>query len=355
MDQEASPAHRVRWGLIALVTVIGILVTAAPFALVLRAGPGFGDWRALTSATLTNVGTTLLLVAGIWFLERTFTSRIVTAVQETTRQVVAEETGDIVANQRDLSLRLDELQARLENRAADGVREQDAVIQRLADGISFESVRAALEEVDAMGGLWFHQVTIPAGTGGPNQPRFVFRVSAAATGQPLHRLQPGDYDIRPIVEIEWEAPEDRPGSRPMMVPWESGVAADEILDKLRREMIVAGFAQEARRLDARVFANLHAALREAIAGRREDPGAWLQSPLDEWVSDDWAVTRDGLEHRGPHGMGTEEFPRDWDGRSNEEARTWEQPDPPEGIDEEFWNFLIRRARRRHRPGPPLHI
>ncbi len=333
-----------RWGLILLVTIVGLATAAAPFALAWRVDDRFGDWQPLASGTLTNVGTTLLLVAAIWFLERKFTAHIRSAVQETTREVVTKETRGLVASQQDLSFRLDELQARLGERVVQEKREQDEVIERLSDDISFERVRAALALADSLGALWFHEVTIPAGDGRPEQPRFTFRMSSTSTG----RRFDDDEGRRPVIEIEYGSGSSV-GSQ-VIVFWDSLKSPVDVLGEMRQSMIAAGFAEQVKQLDAVLFANLHDALREAVASRRADPGSWLKGALDEWINDEWAVTQYGLEHRGRHGMTSDEFPVDWDGRTNQAARMWQQPAPPDGIDPTMWDFVIRRARHRHRPG-----
>lgn len=351
-SKKQQPEHRVRWGLISLVTVIGLAVTATPFVLSWRGARGFGNWRALSSGTLTNVGTSLLLVAAIWFLERRFTARITVAVQETTRAAVAEETTELVASQRDLSLRLDDLQSRLDDRVAQTSQQQDEVIRRLADGISYESVRDALAQADALGALWFHEVTIPAGDGEPQMPRFVFRWGNTPSGPWLEELL-SDEDDSPRLTVTHD--EKTIDGKRVRVVWGLSNTADEVLSELRQGMMSAGFAEQSKQVDATIFSNLHAAIREAVAGRRADSGAWLKGALDEWITEDWAVTHYGLEHRGPYGMRSGEFPVHWDGRSNEAARTWKQPPTPDAIDDQPWDFMIRRARRRHREGVPLRV
>lgn len=351
-SENQRSEHRVRWGLIGLVTVTGLAVTAAPFALSWRTDSGFGDWRSLSSGTLTNVGTSLLLVAMIWLLERKFTARITSAVQETARTAVAAETSELVSSQRDLSIRLDELQARLDDRVSQATQEQDEVIRRLTDGISHGSVRGALAQADALGALWFHEVTIPAGDGEPHMPRFVFRWGTTPAGPWFEELLSDDAET-PRLTIAHEAGSG--GEKHVRVVWGPTNTADEVLSELRQGMIAAGLAEQSKQVNATLFSNLHVAIHEAVAGRRADSGAWLNGALDEWITDEWAVTSYGLEHRGPHGMRASEFPVHWDGRSNQAARTWKQPPAPDGVDSALWDFLIRRARRRHREGAPVRV
>lgn len=343
-EQAHGSPEKVRWKWVAAVTGLGIIVTAVPFVLS-RISTAFGTWQATLAGTLTNAGTTILLVALVWLSERGFTKRITTAVQETTRTTIAEETSELAASQRDLSLRLDELQSRLDARIESASDEQDAVIARLADGISHESVREALEQADALGALWFHEVTIPSGDGSPAMPRFVFRWGTAPTGPWLDEMF-SDADEGPRLTITHE--ERAASDKHVRVVWPATNSADEVLSELRQGMVAAGFAEQSKLVDASLFTNLHSALREAVVGRRADSGAWLQGALDEWITNDWAVTQYGLEHRGPLGMKSEQFPIKWDGRSNLAAVRWKQPPPPEGVDTDLWDFLIRRARRHHR-------
>lgn len=346
-EPERAPEAtvRVRWGLIAGITVLGLAVTATPFALVWWQGDTFGDWRSLLSSTLTNVGTAILLVAVFWFLERRFTEHIRDEVRETTRTAVTEETRELAATQRSLSQRLDEIQERLNERVAQERDEQDEVLHRLNDGISFETVLSALTLAQELGAIWQEELTVPVGDGGPGRPRFEFRLSASAPA-PSHRVR--NDGLRTLVEVEYE--QERSGTHPVVVHWGSETSPDEVLARLRRDMTALGSAEQAVRVDASLFANLQRALEEAVAGRRRDPGSWLKGALSEWVNADWAVTSHGLEHRGTHGMRSTEFPVHWNGRSNAESRLWKPPAAPDGVDEELWDLLIARARRRHRPG-----
>lgn len=349
MSSSTPSESGVRWGLVATVTVVGILVTGAPYVLAGFLDERFGEWRVLLSGTLTSVGTILLLVAAVWLLERKFAARITSAVQETTRATVAEETSDLVASQREMSVRLDDLQARLDERTAAATRAQDQVIQRLQEGVSFESVREALAQADGLGALWFHSVTVPCGDGDPALPRFEIRWGTVEkSAYPFSVDQLANDDDGPSLTITH--PADLPNGERVRVDWSASNTADEVLAELAAGMIAAGDAEHAKAIDASIFENLHAALHEAVIGRRKDAGAWLQGSLDEWVSSEWAITSWGLEHRGPHSMPSSAFPLDWNGRSNVEAVQWKKPPAPEGIDSNLWNFLIQRARRHHRQG-----
>lgn len=344
--QDSEPKVRVRWGLIAVVTVVGLIVTGAPFILVWWKGEDFGDWRSLLASTLTNVGTAILLVAVFWFLERWFTARIKSEVRETARATAVEETRELATTQRHLSQRLDEIQQRLEDRVSKVRHDEDAVLSRLDQGVSFDTVYAALSLAENLGAVWRHELTIPVGNGEPSLPRFRFRLSASSTTPP-HRMRSND-ELTPLVEVEWISPTS--GAKPILVHWGSSTAPDAVLAQLRQMLIAAGVAQQAAHVDVSLFTNLRDALGAAIAGRREDADAWLKGALTEWVNSDWAVTSYGLEHRGPHGMRSEQFPVHWNGRSNVESFRWKIPSSPADVDQNLWDFMIARARRWHRPG-----
>lgn len=332
----------------AAVTVVGMAVTGAPFLLSWLIDHKFGEWQSLLSATLTSAGTVILLVAAIWFLERKFSARVRAAVRETVKR----ETQKLSDSQRDLSLRLDELQKRMDRRASEERIEQDGVIQRLSEEVSFESVYDALALADDIGSLWSHQIVIPTGDGGPDRPRFAFRLSATSSTKPLHRLQEGDLSRRPVVEIEYQ---DAPGRASVLIFWEAENPADAVLHSMRQRMVVEGAAEHSACVDVSVFVNLHLALREAVAGRRGDQDAWLKGSVGEWINKEWVITSFGLEHRGSLGMKSDEFPVHWDGRSNQASRLWKPPVPPQGVDGAMWDFLIGRARLYHRPGVPLRV
>lgn len=347
---DPAPEVRVRWVLIAVVTALGLLVTAAPFTLAWWQGDDFGEWQNLLSSTLTNVGTAILLVAVFWFLERWFTAHIRTEVRETARATAVEETRGLAASQSILSQRIDDIQDRLNTRVSQARQAQDEVLHRLDDEISFQSVHAALEVAKQLGAIWNDELTVPVGDGAANLPRFMFRLSASAA-TPLHTVRSND-EITPLVELAYV----HVGSttRPIVVHWGAGTEADAVLGELRGMMIAAGLADQAARVDVSLFVNLVLALDEATAARRKDPGAWLKGALTEWLNADWAVTAYGLEHRGHLGMRADKFPAHWNGQGNAESILWKPPSPPDGVDQALWEFFIARARRVHRPGVPFH-
>lgn len=350
---QGDPAEvRVRWGVMAAVTIAGMGVTAAPFLLSWLVDHEFGEWRPLLSTTLTSAGTVILLVAAIWFLERKFSARVRAEVREVARETAERETQKLATSHRDLSLRLDELQKRMDRRATQERSEQDKIIQRLSEEASFESVYGALALADDIGALWSHQIVIPTGDGDPGEPRFVFRRSAASSTRPLHRLREDETSRRSVVEIEYQAESERAG---VTAFWEAASPADEVLHALRQQMIGVGAAAHSACVDVSLLANLHSALREAVASRRGDEGAWLKGSVSEWISDVWVITSYGLEHRGSLGMRSEEFPVHWDGRSNQASWSWKPPAAPEGVDGTMWDFLIARARRYHRSGASLRV
>jgi len=82
------------------VSVVGLAVTGTPFALAHRVNSAFGTDQLLVSATLTNVGTTILLVAIVFFVERGLLQRVSETAARTTARVVEERTSDLAnANQ----------------------------------------------------------------------------------------------------------------------------------------------------------------------------------------------------------------------------------------------------------------
>lgn len=338
-----------RWGLILFVTIVGLIVTGAPFILIWLFGADFGNWESLLASTLTNVGTAIVLVAAFWLLEQLFTARIKNDVRETARATAVEETRELAETQQDLAQRLDVIQQRLDDRVSMARQEEDAVLRRLDRGISFDTVYAAFALGEELGAIWQHELTVPTGSGEPGLPRFRFRLTTSSTTPP-HRLR-GNEDLTPLVEVEYVSPGT--ATQPILVHWDHAEGPDVVLAELRQMLLAAGFAEQATHVDVSLFANLQVALNAAVAARRKDASSWFKGALTEWVNADWAVTSYGLEHRGPHGMRSEEFPVHWNGRSNVEAVMWKAPAAPEGVDELMWDFLITSARRRHRPGAPF--
>lgn len=351
-QRSPEPGDGVRWGLVVAVTAVGLVVTGSPYVLTSLVDRSFGTWQSLVSGTMTSIGTTLLLVAAVWLLERKFTARITSAVQETVRATVAEETSELVASQRDFSLRLDELQERLDARVKEGRGLEDAVLDRLGTGVSRETVAAALKQANDLGALWLHRLVVPVGSGSEELPRFEIRygeLEAPWSAEDLFNLDDDGSQVT-ITHVGVRA-----GSGGLAkIIWRSGAPADEVLAELKQSMVRHGRAELAEMVDATLFRNLELALRCAVSGRRRDEGSWVSGAMYEWLSESWAVTSAGLEGREHSGLSAGAFPRHMSGRagvvSNHEALTWEEPAAPDGVDERWWSFMIRRARSVHRMG-----
>jgi hypothetical protein len=102
-----------RWGIITGVTVLGSLISAFPFALSAWVDPGFGSSKSLTSSLLTNVGTTLLLLAAVFLLERRFTRRLSEAAATGAKQAISTTITELGRADDRISAQLDALETHL--------------------------------------------------------------------------------------------------------------------------------------------------------------------------------------------------------------------------------------------------
>lgn len=90
----AEDQQKVRWGRIVLITLVGVGFVAAPFYLAHR-NVKYGTVPDVMSGTLTNIGTSIVLVGIVFFLERGFVKRVTAAAAQSTARVVEERTAEL--------------------------------------------------------------------------------------------------------------------------------------------------------------------------------------------------------------------------------------------------------------------
>lgn len=341
----------VRWSAIAAVTIAGLIVTGSPFALSWQLGGEFGTIESLASSALINIGTAVLLAALLFFIERGLSKRVRGVAERSAEAVVEARTQDLRNENSALSVRIDALQAQLEQQvgAADAERFADA--SRLATEVSFDNVAAALEQANDLDALSGGGVTVPAGAD-VTGPRVNIwwglqmqddQWSGHARGEARMRLQyvvertnPGSIGT-PVVEVDWD---------PLETPAQT-------LTALRDEMRRHGYGSEAKDIGTPLFQNLQAAITEAIAARTARDGSWAEGSMYEWVWDGWAVTELGLSTRD-YGLfesaAFPESPHDVRMRGYRQGPKEFEATAPPGIDKAVWDVAVRRAKEYHPRG-----
>lgn len=327
-----DPGPPIRWGRVALVTLLGVAFGAAPFVLAHRSAR-FGDWHLILSTTLTNVGTTVVLVGVVLVLERGLVGRVGKAAAASTERVVEERTSALVTQ-------LADLRAEFEQAVAADAEARTAPVRDVSNDVSFDGVAAALEAANGLGALRGGVVAAPLQTpsSAPELVSFDWRRHEIRGDD---WLGSGEYaDAIRVTYLPKRNPRGSTGFPIVEVLWLQGVETKDMLVALRAEMIERGFGVEAQEVGPDLMENVAAALRDAVEGRTAEPGAWVNGQLAEWLADGWAVTDQGLVTRDHGGIHRSEFPPT---RGVPHPETFEPP-LPEGVDEDFWRFAVDRAR-----------
>ena len=156
----AEDQQRVRWGRIVLITLAGLAFVAAPFYLASR-NSAFGDAHVIASTTLTNIGTSIVLVGIVFFLERGLVKRVSDAAAQSTSRVVEERTAELQTANRELATELADLRAEFHRVAETEGTQRTAPLRNVATDVSFDSVAEALETANDFGALQGGVVAVP--------------------------------------------------------------------------------------------------------------------------------------------------------------------------------------------------
>jgi hypothetical protein len=221
----ASDRERVRWGRILTIMIVGLAFTGAPFYLANEVNVGFGNDRELTSSTLTNIGTTILLIGIVFLLERSLLQRVSETAARTTARVVDERTTDLADANRALATELADLRAQFESATAADRAQRTAPLRNVSTDVSFDSIAEALETANSFGALEWGSVKVPfeAQSDSPELVSFDWRYHEV-------RLPDGRRDenyVAPQIEVRYE-PRRNPGGGPRHPGGRGHVAAERV-------------------------------------------------------------------------------------------------------------------------------
>lgn len=353
-EKLADSSIRPRWGLIVAVTVAGLAVTAAPFLLTSIDGQKFGDDQALTSSTLTNIGTTLLLAAVLFGLERTFLKRVTNATATNVKQVVEERTAHLAQANQELAARLATLTAEVEERLAADAAERGASVANIANAVTFDTVAEAMEQANGLNALWRGTVTVPADRS-PRGPKVTFDWRARDYYDDNDRLQTYDA-IRLTFETVGEPPLLR--SRTTEVNWFADESIADVMSGARTELMKAGRGSAARAIDdTHLFSMFQLAISLALKEREGHEDFWVRGALHELISEDIAITSEGVCARDYSFVPSANFP-DQPGIFGKPILREPHyqappnpppfpPPPPAGVSGELWALALRQAQTSH--------
>jgi hypothetical protein len=270
-----------RWWVIVLVAVLGIAFVVAPFLY-----EPFGSWEVITSATLTNVGTTMTFAAVLFLLERAFVRRVAGQARAQATKVVADATADLREENQQLAARLSDLSGLL---AASDIRREkvrEQAVGAFEDDVSFDTLTRLMETANDLNALTHGRIVVPAGVG-LDAPRITF-----FWGRRFYSSSNVFDDAALELLLRNES------SRIVRLNWTAAMDVREAALELDRICRAAGLIAEADAIDFQVLlTHLRNAVDAAIAGRSSGD-SWPSGRISEWITDDWAITDQGVEVKG---------------------------------------------------------
>ena len=340
---EAQRRIRVRWLPVAITFGFGLLLTVLPFWLEDRWG-----WAGAAPSTMTNVGTTLLLAAALFFVERAFLAEVRSVATKAASGVVAEATADLRASNEALAAEVRDLQERTTARVSARTSAQDRALQQVGEIASYDAVAQALALAHQYQAVY--------------RPGPIVRASTKTRG-PRLRFAWGSYEpsddyygggragskpdlIVSLAVTQWYEDEE-------LVPdvvWPRGMSPDEFFSELVSHMQAHGNAAQANDLDAAVaMEELSESLRVAMAARRRDGDVSLVGQVIEVLDDGVVITNRGVERLTSGVVVPEsEFPPggkfSTDGRRTMSDQELFSSRRPDDVDADRWAVAVARAR-----------
>lgn len=328
--EERRPG--VRWWLVVVFILTGLL------CILMAAAFSYG-WTELDaedtsfwSGLFVNVGTSLLLAALLVWFERVIVRDVQKQTQSTVEQAVSSAANTAAQRTADALIpRIEDIDARLKERAETQVNARTAATARLAAMPTFEAVRLALAKASEINAIqrWSDDdleggtVIVPAG-GALDSPRIRVVYSAPDHVSLTHMAERG---------------------KPSTVEWNPGQSPDEVFGALHDQMVKDGTAPATHQMSVeRLFGNLSALLTDATKARHADGDAWLSGqPVLEMVMPDCVISEAGVEVR-EHGVAATKKRLGRYTRSGHVAGDSVSPLPPGDLDQDTWNKSLERAR-----------
>lgn len=320
-----------RWPLVVFSVAVGIALLVGAWALSNPDDPV--SVAPFWSGLLVNLGSAIVLVVFVFWLERSFVRTTRRAVREAADKAAdqaattATAAASRAARQETSELRsqLRSLQEQLESRRAEASASTDVVWANLSESVSWEALRDAFRAAEELHAI-DHFLKVLAGPS-THSPLISFTFSEESRDS--RQVYP------PRLQMKLEAKNSNGGNIFAMlglsVQWTQGMSPTDALHELEQASIRDGQGSFGEHFDAAIlFSNLREGLASAVTGRRQDVGAWRSTRTAlEILGPDWVIVKDGAEHRG-HG------PIDVN------------MDAPEWADPNWWELVTRRVRAQRR-------
>jgi hypothetical protein len=330
---EPQQQLKVNWPLVVVVETIGILMIVLAFCL-----EHWFRWVGVTESVLVNVGSTVLLVGILYFVQRRFLKRVTEAVQQATIAGVRAET-------RDIRVRLDELDDRMDAAMQRRNEHHEETVEAIVTP-TYGNLARAIADANALGAVLQGSIGVQ-GSAYPGELGLTF---SWGFSQPNGRFNDeGGKELAIVVNTLRPQPDIVARLTTISVKWNPGESFEDVgvrlVEALQRNGIWRG---EETLIWPQAIRNLRTALDWASRSRRHtgDPDQ-LSGQLIEMVANGWAITTAGVECPS---LGilipANQFPEPphWRFKKQEEDVPWIPPAKPEGTDEVLWNFVVQRAR-----------
>lgn len=335
--ESVAWSQRVNWLLVLGCTLIGAALIILALGL-----ERYHEWQGVSLSAMVNIGVAFLLVALLYFVQRRLLVRVSDAAAVAASAVV---DSRIEERTRGLGVRLDQLGERMDELATSRGQRQDESVANL-EVPTYWTVATALAAANKLGAIAHGVVTVQ----GSRDYRELGLTFSYGTDDGDGRFGIPRHDTLKI-EGQVYADQRARGTRYVIeAEWDAGETADVVGFRLRETLEHRGRWNSDDTLDwPAALRNLQLALDWAIRSRRRDgaPGL-LRGALMELVTPDWAITDAGIECPSKEFvLGESEFPERYSmqARHQRETAPW-RPEPPDWVDGDLWDELIRRGRQR---------
>ena len=344
-EPDRKKREKTNWRLVLLTVLIGLALIGVGWYtdLVMQ-------WPAIITGTFTSIGAAFLLAFVIFLMERRFTQRITSKVDESTRAIVAE-------NSQQLSIRLSDLEDRLRERRETTKRSQTDIIDAMIDDVSYDTVTAALQEATRVGAIR-RRVTVQASV--VDQRLLVtFDWGSNSLGRPSRPWEDDGTGDHLTVDVVLAKAPDEIGRPYVGVEWLPGASLIDVATDLDESLRRGGHLAEAKALDlSSAIQTLHRALRLAVDDQHTASGEErIRGQLVEYLSGDWVITDNAIQNvrtgyvatAAELGFRPEPYRQPGNSGISMTPPAYEPTPTPEGIAPDAWVFVFERAKEHLMP------
>ena len=304
----------------------------------------FYGWVGVSEGTFVGIGSSFLLAAALFFLERRFLKDVRQNVREAAEQTVAAEvtaqTGGLLSQVQEVQRKMDEfLQQEHSSRVAE---------VRAMDNPTYGTVARAVAAANRVGGLDTGRIVVQ-GSESPTELGLEFSWGDSMADDRFGDPQRRELRIRGQVYADMFGQGTGGGQPSIEVVWNPGESFEDVgrrlAERLQSQQRWNGLTTLRWR---QTLVNLQTALDWAIRSQWHGGDSdQLRGSLLDMIDSDWVLTSAGLEsprcgffypeENFPERKGHATFP------AGEEPVEIPPPVKPEVVDDRLWNFILQRA------------